>query len=89
MKWFKDGINTLEELRQIYQELLKRYHPDNQNGSVQITQEINKEYDFLFHAIKENENSDSQFYTYEANEHFKLVINNIIGFSVKESRGKP
>ena len=43
-KWFKD-VTTIEELRKRYRELLKMYHPDNENGSVEITQEINAEYD--------------------------------------------
>ena len=33
----------IEELRKRYRELLKMYHPDNENGSVEITQEINAE----------------------------------------------
>ena len=44
MKWFV-GINTIAELRTKYRQLLKKYHPDNPGGSVEITQEINKEYD--------------------------------------------
>lgn len=39
---------TLEELRRQYKELLKKYHPDNANGSTQAKQEINAEYDALF-----------------------------------------
>lgn len=35
-KWFKD-VTTIEELRKRYRELLKMYHPDNENGSVEIT----------------------------------------------------
>ncbi len=35
-KYFK-GIKTIEELRQRYRELLKKYHPDNEGGSVEIT----------------------------------------------------
>ena len=31
-KYFKD-VNTLEELRRQYRDLLKKYHPDNANGS--------------------------------------------------------
>ena len=46
-KYFKD-VNTLEELRRQYRDLLKKYHPDNANGSTQATQEINAEYDKLF-----------------------------------------
>ena len=32
MKYF-NNVNTLEELRKQYKELLKKYHPDNPNGS--------------------------------------------------------
>ena len=46
MKWFKNVI-TVEELRKEYRRLLKLYHPDNENGSVEVTQEINAEYDRL------------------------------------------
>ena len=42
-KWF-ENVTTIEELRKRYRELLKMYHPDNENGSVEITQEINTEY---------------------------------------------
>lgn len=50
MKWFQ-GVNTIEELRKHYQTLLKKYHPDNEGGSLEITQEINKDYDSLFSAL--------------------------------------
>ena len=42
-KYFKD-VNTLEELRRQYRDLLKKYHPDNANGNTQATQEINAEF---------------------------------------------
>ena len=51
-KYFKD-VNTLEELRRQYRDLLKKYHPDNANGSTEATQEINAEYDRLFKALKD------------------------------------
>ena len=44
MTYFRN-VNTLEELRKQYKELLKQYHPDNANGSTEATQEINAEYD--------------------------------------------
>ena len=50
MKYFKD-VNTLEELRRQYKELLKKYHPDNPQGSTAATQEINAEYDQLFKVL--------------------------------------
>jgi len=43
--YFKD-INTLEELRKQYKELLKKYHPDN-DGDVAIVQEVNAEYIYM------------------------------------------
>lgn len=52
MKYFKD-VNTLETLRKEYKELLKKYHPDNANGSTEATQEINAEYDKLFKTLKD------------------------------------
>lgn len=47
MKYFKN-VNTLEDLRKQYKELLKKFHPDNPEGSTEATQEINSEYDELF-----------------------------------------
>ncbi len=37
MKYFTN-VNTLEQLRRQYKELLKKYHPDNANGSTAATQ---------------------------------------------------
>ena len=48
-----DNPKTLEELRRQYKELLKKYHPDNANGSTHATQEINAEYDALFKQFKD------------------------------------
>ena len=52
MKYF-NNVNTLEELRKQYKELLKKYHPDNPNGSTEATQEVNAEYDTLFKTLKD------------------------------------
>ena len=35
-KWVKN-VKTIEELRKEYRRLLKLYHPDNENGNVEIT----------------------------------------------------
>lgn len=51
-KYFKN-VNTLEELRKQYKNLLKKYHPDNIGGSTEATQEINAEYDKLFKMLKD------------------------------------
>ena len=79
-KWFKN-VSSVEELRKQYRELLKKYHPDNDGGSVEITQEINAEYDRLFADLsKENKSDDkSSACDNEAeNEAFKSIINDII-----------
>lgn len=82
-KWFTD-VTSVEELRKRYRELLKKYHPDNENGSVQITQEINAEYDRLFDVLSKVESTGSQSSTYDRNEEnkaFKEVINSIININ--------
>lgn len=80
-KWFKE-VKTIEELRKRYRELLKMYHPDNEKGSVEITQEINAEYDLVFSILSREKQEDSQSYTQEENEQFKAIMNAIIGFDI-------
>ena len=58
MKYFKN-VSTLEDLRRQYKELLKKYHPDNPQGSTTATQEINAEYDRLFKVLKDKHESKS------------------------------
>lgn len=65
-----------------YRELLKKFHPDNENGSVEITQEINSEYDRIFAILCKEQHSDSQSYTQEENEQFKAILNAIIGYNI-------
>ena len=80
-KWFTN-VTTIEELRKQYRELLKKYHPDNENGSVEVTQEINAEYDLVFSILSKEEHSDSQTYSQEENERFKTILNAIIGYNI-------
>lgn len=79
-KWFA-GIKTVEESRKRYRELLKKYHPDNDGGSVEITQEINAEYDHIFAILSKESKTDGESTAYDdkaENEAFKAVINDII-----------
>lgn len=80
MKWFKN-VATIEQARKMYRELLKQHHPDN-GGNVADMQEINSEYDALFAILSKEKQSDGQFYTNEENEHFKAILNEIIGFNM-------
>ncbi len=92
-KYFKD-VNTLEELRRQYRDLLKKYHPDNANGSTEATQEINAEYDRLFKVLKdrhESKSADSKEsdaktdfnnmkYDFSEDQRLREMLNKIIGF---------
>lgn len=91
MTYFK-SINTLEELRKQYRDLLKIHHPDN-GGNVSDMQEINAEYDKLFKALKDrhekttenkenNTKTDFNNMKYDFSEDVKLreVLQQIITF---------
>lgn len=66
MKYFNNA-NTLEELRKQYKQLLKKYHPDNANGSEEATKAINAEYDSLFKVLKnKHEQTDTDSSTEKA-----------------------
>lgn len=89
MKYFKN-VNTLEELRKQYKELLKIHHPDN-GGNVAQMQEINVEYDKLFKLLKNKHDStatnndktscDNMKYDFTEDALLREMLNKIIGFS--------
>lgn len=80
-KWFTN-VTTIEKLRKRYRELLKMYHHDNENGSVEVIQEINAEYDLVFSILSKEGHSDSQSYTQEENQQFKAILSAIIGYNI-------
>ena len=92
MTYFKN-VNTLEELRKQYKELLKQYHPDNANGSTEATQEINAEYDRLFKVLKDKHESrqtetdgakadfNKKYYDFSEDKALREMLQNIIRFS--------
>lgn len=88
MAYFKN-VNTLEELRKQYKELLKKFHPDNANGSTEGTQEINAEYDALFKVLKnrhENQTSTSDketdfnkaYWNYEEDKALREILQKVV-----------
>jgi len=84
-KWFKN-VETIEELREKYRELLKKYHPDNDGGSLEATQEINVEYDRLFSILSRENKPDEESATYDdeaENEAFKTILNQIINLDME------
>lgn len=56
MNTYFKNVQTLEELRKQYKDLLKKYHPDN-GGSEDTTKAINIEYERLFKILKNNHDS--------------------------------
>lgn len=91
MTYFKN-VETLEELRKQYKELLKTHHPDN-GGNVADMQEINAEYDRLFKVLKDKHESkqtntdgakadfNNYKYDFEADEKLREVLQKIISFA--------
>ena len=69
MTYFKD-INTLEESRSQYKKLLKKYHPDQPEGSEEATKAINVEYEKLFKMLKDRHDTHSTNKT-ESNTSYK------------------
>ncbi len=53
MNTYFKNVQTLDELRKQYKDLLKKYHPDN-GGSEETTKSINVEYEKLFKILKNN-----------------------------------
>lgn len=92
-RYFKNP-QTLEELRKQYRDLLKKFHPDNENGSEEITKAINAEYEQLFKVLKnrhENKTSnstdsrskkthDNMKWNFEEDEKLREVLNKVIHF---------
>ena len=91
-KYFKN-VETLEELRKQYRDLLKKYHPDN-GGSEDITKDINTEYEQLFKVLKnrhERKKADSNRndrgttynrtkWNFEEDEKLRDILNKVIHF---------
>lgn len=82
MTWFKN-VHTIAELRSQYRELLKKYHPDCPQGSKEITQQINAEYDILFRELKDGEDKENSWKYETGNAEFKFILNQIIRFNIR------
>jgi len=86
-KWFKTA-HSIEEVKRIYRQLCKEYHPDLHPGEANETamKEINAEYEKAFNRYKNiHESADDNTKTYTASndtaetpEEFKHIINMLI-----------
>lgn len=85
MKFFTN-VTTLEELKQQYRTLAKKYHPDLHGGDGSEMKQINLEYDKLFEQVKNHHRTaDGETYekaTTETSEEFRNIINSIINFNI-------
>lgn len=86
MKYFKN-VNNLEELRREYKKLLKKYHPDQPEGSEEATKEINTEYDLLFATLKackqqNNQEEKKDEFNAEFDKAFREILAKIIDLNV-------
>ena len=92
MRKYFSNVNTLEELRKQYKELLKKFHPDNPDGSTEATQDINAEYDSLFKGLKDRHDSqtadeqdgkssyDEMKWDFAEDEKLREILQKIISF---------
>lgn len=84
-KWFK-GCKTAEEGKQLYRELVRKFHPDN-GGTGDEIKEINNEFRLWWDRYKDiHTNSAGETYrakesTTETAEEFIDIIRNLSGLS--------
>lgn len=72
-----DNCKTLEELKNLYKELAKKFHPD-MGGSDEIMKQINNEYDIFFEKLQKVSNNNQE--KRENINIFKDIIEKIIKF---------
>lgn len=94
MKYFKN-VDSLEDLRKQYKELLKKFHPDNPDGSTEATQEINTEYDKFFKTLKDkhdtqktgkehnrdNTSYEDMKYSFDEDAKLREILNKVIHYT--------
>ncbi|WP_370527002.1 J domain-containing protein [Thermoactinomyces sp. CICC 23799] len=52
MKYFSN-VQSLDDLKQQFKKLAKKYHPDVQGGSNEIMKQVNAEYEYLKKLLHE------------------------------------
>lgn len=66
-KWnYFEGVKNLQDVKNRYKELVYKFHPDRQNGNLEIMKEINNEYELVFNYIKEHPQNEQEekYYKY-------------------------
>lgn len=80
---FKFFINckTLQDVKSQYRALVYLYHPDRQNGDLEIMKQVNNEYELVFEYIKNhpaNEQEKKSSYYANVNDGFREMLEKII-----------
>lgn len=60
LNYFKN-VTTIEELKNTYKELAKKYHPDINPNGTEIMKEINAEYEKAFEILKTQKDIEDDF----------------------------
>lgn len=72
-KYLNKDYKTVEELKNHYRELSKKYHPDLNPEGLEIMKKINNEYEALFNIINTTEETAKEFID---------IISNIINLDI-------
>ena len=69
---FFENVETMEELKERFRELVKENHPDR-GGDREKMKQINEEYELLFNNIKEKEinQGNKKAYYWDADDRYR------------------
>lgn len=84
-----ENVNTYDELKKAYRDLMKKFHPDLNSGRekecTEICKEINAEFEYLFKILpNQRVNKEGEFYEakreFETPQEFMEIINKLIKY---------
>jgi hypothetical protein len=74
-KWFSPNLQTVEELKKEYKTLVKKYHPDLNNGNYHEEMiQINLEYEQLLTYIQTNFSDNKHNAAHSTDDGFREII---------------
>ena len=78
-KFFEvEKIESLQDLKNQYKDLIKKYHPDVNSNGLEAMKAINAEYEQLFKEIKNNTLNKEETKHHDINDNFRTIIEKII-----------
>jgi len=78
---FFENVETMEELKERFRELVKENHPDR-GGDREKMKQINEEYELLFNNIKEKEinQGNKKAYYWDADDRYREIVNELLEY---------